>query len=91
MKHAILNAKEPPGEHMDIFALGLLPQRIFSAVVISSTAVLSLPLFQMKANADSAYNAIENPKQTSLKSGEAFGGHIVSEFFSLPAEVMRSS
>lgn len=45
MKHAILNAKEPPGGHMQIFALAPLSHRIFSAVVISATAAFSLLLF----------------------------------------------
>lgn len=76
---------------MHIFALAPLPHRIFSAMVISATAVLSLLLLWMKAHVHGAYIAIENLIRTSVKSGEASsGGHVVFECL-LRAEVVGSS
>lgn len=77
---------------MHIFTLAPLPHRIFSAVVISATAALSLLLFWMKAHVHGAYTVIEKTIQTSVKSGEACtGGHAVFEFFLLRAEDVASS
>lgn len=84
--------KKTAGGHMHIFTLAPLPHRIFSAVVISATAALSLLLFWMKAHVHGAYTAIEKTIQTSVKSGEACtGGHAVFEFFLLRAEDVASS
>ena len=44
---------------MNIFTLAPLPHRIFSAVVISATAALSLLLLWMKAHVHGAYIVIE--------------------------------
>lgn len=51
--------KKTAGGHMHIFTLAPLPLRIFSAVVISATAALSLLLFWMKAHVHGAYIVIE--------------------------------
>lgn len=41
MKHAILNAKEPPGGHMQIFALAPLSQDIFCSGNFRHSCLLS--------------------------------------------------